>query len=73
MAIDHDIVEPPNILALHASGSMRLGTPMLLKLEGTGSASKRLYASLQRAIDSGVLRSGTKIPSTRILARDLGV
>jgi GntR family transcriptional regulator/MocR family aminotransferase len=69
----YDIVEPPNILALHASGSMRLGTPMLLKLEGTGSASKRLYASLQRAIDSGVLRSGTKIPSTRILARDLGV
>ena len=46
---------------------------MLLKLEGAGTASKRLYATLQRAITAGDLRSGARVPSTRTLARDLGV
>src|SRR3990170_4485395 len=46
---------------------------MLLKLEGTGSVSKRLYITLRRNIVSGVLHAGARVPSTRNIARDLGV
>jgi GntR family transcriptional regulator/MocR family aminotransferase len=46
---------------------------VLLKLEGTGSTSQRLYKTLRRAIHSGLLPNGARVPSTRTIARDLGV
>lgn len=64
------------VRATPGSGARQVHTgtfQMLLKLEGTGSVSKRLYGTLQQAILTGVLHSGARVPSTRTIARDLGV
>ncbi|NBO83450.1 MAG: GntR family transcriptional regulator, partial [Betaproteobacteria bacterium] len=37
------------------------------------SASDRIYESIRSRIDSGAMRAGEKLPSTRLLAADLGV
>ena len=48
--------------------------PMLLTLEPQGAPRhQQIYAALRAAILNGTLRQGDRLPSTRILARDLGV
>jgi GntR family transcriptional regulator / MocR family aminotransferase len=50
--------------------------PMLLTLDAPGSRAPRyqqIYVALREAILSGTLRPGDRLPSTRVLARDLGV
>jgi GntR family transcriptional regulator/MocR family aminotransferase len=46
---------------------------MFVKLEGDGVLYQQLYHALRRAILSGALAAGTRLPSTRTLARELGV
>ncbi|MGH6893240.1 MAG: PLP-dependent aminotransferase family protein [Dongiaceae bacterium] len=49
---------------------------MALDLEPDDSAAplfQRLYLQLRQAVLAGRLRSGTRLPATRLLARDLGV
>ncbi len=46
---------------------------MFLKLEGKGPLNQRLYRGLRRAILDGRLPPGTRMPSTRGLAEDLGL
>ncbi len=46
---------------------------LLLPLDGAGPLHRQLYRSLRAAILSGRLRAGTRLPSTRSLARDLGL
>src|SRR5258705_6712924 len=48
--------------------------PMLLTLEPRGAPRHQpIYAALRAAILNGTLRQGDRLPSTRIVARDLGV
>ena len=46
---------------------------MLLKIEGSDDLSGQIYRAIQRAILSGHLKGGARLPSTRGLARELGV
>jgi GntR family transcriptional regulator/MocR family aminotransferase len=46
---------------------------MLVELEGDGPLNQRLYRGLRGAILSGHFARGSRLPSTRALARDLGV
>lgn len=46
---------------------------MLVPLEGDGPLNQRLYRALRRAIVDGRLTPGTRLPSTRALARDLSL
>jgi GntR family transcriptional regulator/MocR family aminotransferase len=46
---------------------------LLLPLDGAGPLHRQLYRSLRAAILSGRLRAGAKLPSTRALARELGL
>lgn len=46
---------------------------MFLSLEGSGPLYQRLYRGLRRAILSGRLTAGARLPSTRALAADLGL
>jgi len=46
---------------------------MLLELDSSGPLYRRIYDSLRRKILHGELASGTPLPGTRTLARDLGV
>ncbi|HLL21454.1 MAG TPA: winged helix-turn-helix domain-containing protein, partial [Kofleriaceae bacterium] len=46
---------------------------MLLQLEGDGPLSQRLYRGLCTAIRTGRLAPRTRLPSTRVLARQLRV
>ncbi len=46
---------------------------MFLKLEGKGPLNQRLYRGLRQAILDGRLPPGTRMPSTRGLAEDLGL
>jgi GntR family transcriptional regulator/MocR family aminotransferase len=46
---------------------------VLVRLEGEGRLNQRLYRGLRRAILDGRLPSGSRLPSTRTLARDLGL
>lgn len=44
-----------------------------LRLDGDGSLQRQLYQSLRAAILSGRLAGGSRLPSTRVLAREVGV
>ncbi len=46
---------------------------MLVKLDGDGPLTRRLYRGLRRAILEGRLAAGERLPSTRTLAAELGV
>lgn len=46
---------------------------MLVRLEGEGRLNQRLYRGLRRAIVDGRLAPGSRLPSTRTLASDLGL
>ncbi|HQR37030.1 MAG TPA: PLP-dependent aminotransferase family protein [Blastocatellia bacterium] len=46
---------------------------MLVSIDGDGPLFQRVYEGLRRAILAGDLASGTRLPSTRALAADLGV
>ncbi len=46
---------------------------MLVKLDGDGPLTRRLYRGLRRAILEGRLAAGERLPSTRTLATELGV
>jgi GntR family transcriptional regulator/MocR family aminotransferase len=46
---------------------------MLIKLEGAGPLYQRLYRAIRNQIIEGRLRAGERLPSTRTLARELGV
>jgi GntR family transcriptional regulator/MocR family aminotransferase len=46
---------------------------MFVKLDGKGALNQRLYRGLRRAILDGRLPPGTRLPSTRELAVDLGL
>jgi GntR family transcriptional regulator/MocR family aminotransferase len=46
---------------------------LLLPLDGAGPLHRQLYRSLRSAILSGRLRGGARLPSTRSLARELGL
>lgn len=46
---------------------------MLIQMHGTGTLSERIYHALRSAILTGRLAAGTRLPATRVLARDLGV
>src|ERR671915_126565 len=46
---------------------------MLLRLEGEGALNERLYRSLRREILEGRCPPGSHLPSTRVIARDLGI
>jgi GntR family transcriptional regulator/MocR family aminotransferase len=46
---------------------------MLIKLDGDGPLTRRLYRGLRRAILEGRLAAGERLPSTRTLAAELGV
>jgi len=56
------------------SGTTTAGPELLVELDrGTGPVRARLEAHLREAIRSGRLAPGTRLPSSRTLARDLGV
>ncbi len=44
-----------------------------MRLDGEGRLNQRLYRALRRAISEGRFAPGSRLPSTRMLARDLGV
>jgi len=44
-----------------------------LDLDGNGALHQQVYRGLRQAILDGVLRPATRLPATRILARELGV
>jgi GntR family transcriptional regulator/MocR family aminotransferase len=46
---------------------------MFVKIDGDGALYQQLYQALRRAILAGNLAPGGRLPSTRTLARDLGV
>ena len=46
---------------------------MLLRLEGSGRLNEQLYRALRRAILDGRFAPGSRLPSTRVLARELGL
>ena len=46
---------------------------MWLALEGEGPLHRRAYRGLRRAILAGTLAPGRRLPSTRVLARELGL
>lgn len=46
---------------------------LLLPLDGAGPLHRQLYRSLRGAILAGRLRAGARLPSTRSLARELGL
>jgi GntR family transcriptional regulator / MocR family aminotransferase len=46
---------------------------MLVTLGEEGTLQQRVYSGLRHAILEGRLRAGSRLPSTRLLARDLGV
>jgi len=46
---------------------------MFVQLEGKGPLNQRLYRGLRRAILDGAFPPGSRLPSTRGLARDLGL
>jgi GntR family transcriptional regulator/MocR family aminotransferase len=46
---------------------------MLVTLRDSGALSGQVYAALRRAILAGELAAGARLPSTRVLARDLAV
>lgn len=45
----------------------------MLRLEGSGSLYERTYRALRREILAGRRPAGSKLPSTRVLAADLGI
>jgi GntR family transcriptional regulator / MocR family aminotransferase len=56
------------------SGTSAAGPELLIELDhGTGPVRSRVETNLRTAIRSGRLASGTRLPSSRTLARDLGV
>src|SRR5919109_5125529 len=46
---------------------------IFIKLDGTGTLYQQLYQALRSAILTGQLAAGTRLPATRVLARELGV
>jgi GntR family transcriptional regulator/MocR family aminotransferase len=46
---------------------------VFIKLDGSGSLYQQLYQSLRSAILAGQCTPGTRLPATRVLARELGV
>jgi GntR family transcriptional regulator/MocR family aminotransferase len=46
---------------------------MLVRLDGDGPLSTQLYAAVRRMILAGGVAAGTRLPSSRSLARELGV
>jgi GntR family transcriptional regulator/MocR family aminotransferase len=50
------------------------GSPsLLIRLDARGRLQRQIYTSIQRAILNGVVAPGTRLPSSRVLADDLGV
>ena len=48
------------------------GAPLLVSLRGKGALNQRLYRGLRHGILEGRFPAGTRLPSTRGLAADLG-
>jgi GntR family transcriptional regulator / MocR family aminotransferase len=46
---------------------------MELHLDGVGSLQRQIYSALRQRMESGVLAGGSRLPGSRLLARDLGV
>ncbi len=56
--------------------SERPATSLLVRIEprgGGGGLQQQIYASIRRAILNGIVQPGTRLPSSRALAADLGV
>ncbi len=59
----------------HGMATSKRPTSLLIRLDPRqrGGLQRQIYASIQRAILDGVLGPGTRLPSSRALADDLGV
>jgi GntR family transcriptional regulator / MocR family aminotransferase len=60
-------------LGRKAIGPLSRGAPVLVSLQGRGPLNQRLYRGLRQSILEGKLAPGTRLPSSRSLADDLGL
>lgn len=52
----------------------RAGKPsMELRLDGVGPLQRQIYSALRQRMETGALAGGSRLPGSRLLARDLGV
>src|SRR5262245_64134585 len=60
---------------LGADAASHRGPSLLIRLDprATGGLQKQIYTGIRKAILDGVLLPGTRLPSSRALAADLGV
>lgn len=65
--------EIQNLLGLWYQLVVLVPGMLWLQLDGDGSLQRQLYRALRAAILSGRLAGGTQLPSTRLLAREIGV
>ena len=65
--------EIQKVLGLWYQFVILVSAMLWLSLDGDGSLQRQLYRALRAAILSGHLAGGTRLPSTRTLAREVGV
>lgn len=74
-SICHSLIpgEVQNVLGLWYQFVVLVPGMLWLPLDGDGSLQRQLYRALRAAILSGHLAGGARLPSTRVLAREVGV
>jgi GntR family transcriptional regulator / MocR family aminotransferase len=67
IALDHALPVPP------CDAVRGRATPLVPLLDAAGPIYERLFKELRRHIMNGSWRAGTRLPSSRLLAQDLGI
>src|SRR5262249_55847065 len=63
---------PPRAITVVPISEAGRSPSMLVTLDGRGRLADQIYQSIRRAILEGALRSGSRLPPTRVLAAEVG-